>query len=141
MFKKLFEKITPNTTILTPNRRLAAFLQNQYAVFEQSREHNIWATPDILPIDTWFKRCWQEFAAQNTQQTEQILPVFHQLLLFEQFIKQSAYGETLLQVSASAKLVQEAWRLVNQWELPLQANVFVTEDHKAFFYLFPNLLY
>ena len=49
-----------DTVILTPNRRLAATLQRQHNA-EQIRADNSvsWATPTILPLQTWLQQCWQ----------------------------------------------------------------------------------
>jgi len=103
-----------NTTILTPNRRLAAFLRHQFDQQQQQAGHNVWQSLDVLPIDSWFSRlhetCFTAPLLLNPQQ---------ELEVWQQIISNSETGQQLLSIRPTAQLAQQAWQFVQQWQVPL----------------------
>lgn len=111
MYNQLFQKITSTDTIVTPNRRLAAFLRQQFDLYLMAQNQPVWQTPDIIPLTTWLERCWEQCPSAM------LLTNFQEQYLWEQIIQHSEPGSHLLRPVATAKIALQAWQLSRQWEL------------------------
>lgn len=106
--------------ILTPNRRLAAFLLQQYNQQQFTDGKLSWQTPDILRLEDWLVELWR-LSMEHTQQD--LLPLLsktQQQILWEQIIPQSSIGVELLRINATAKNALQAWKFLHEWQIPLQ---------------------
>src|SRR5579862_6906664 len=99
----LFKDLNTQTTILTPNRRLSATLQKQFQSFQLSQEHACWQTPDILPLSSWLKRCWQQHILNTVAPSPQLLNAAQEQFVWEKIILQTKHSHQLLQVSETAQ--------------------------------------
>lgn len=132
-------------TILTPNRRLSAHLlkqHNQAQATNIAPAHdthvlsniNCWPTIDVLPIQSWLLRIWNEYSSQQITQTlPQLLTAQQEAILWEEILNQSSLKNSLLQISATADMAKSAWGLLKQWNLELDhSGLNTTEDSKTF---------
>lgn len=133
MYDELFKQITASDTILTPNRRLSAYLRNyHFQVQNQRDKSSVWLSPDILPISSWLERCWEESQTQSSAPACNLLTPQQEQFLWEQLLRKSSIGEKLLQVTATATLALQAWQLSKQWQLAtLWPQFTLTEDVKV----------
>ena len=132
MYTNLFKNFLNTDTILTVSQRLAIYLQQQYASYQQDMGQSVWITPDILPLNNWLIRCWQNLQAAGMIEPLILLSSAQEQLLWEQAIAHSSYGQTLLRLGTTAKAAKDAWQLVKQWQANLNLPLFNdSEDTKA----------
>ena len=91
MHDNLLKYINNNTTIVTPNRRLAINLRQEFDLCQKNSGKNAWPSIDILPISSWIKRTWQDCCS------DKILLNEHQTrVIWQNIIADSANGKLLL---------------------------------------------
>src|SRR5579872_3712524 len=101
----LFQHITSNTTLLTPNRRLSASLLKRYQQFQIAQQKSCWQTLDVLPFSSWLQRMWHDWAIQQNQ-TPLLLNTHQEQVLWNEIVAQSPESSYLLQHSAAAELAK-----------------------------------
>lgn len=117
---ELLNCISPETVILTPNRRLAATLQQRYQEFQLKQNKRCWQTATILPFLSWIQRLWGEKVNLSfDEHTPLILNPTQETYLWEKVISASPLGETLLRVNETAELAHSAWKLLSEWRVPI----------------------
>ena len=104
------------TTLLTVNNRLAQELHRRYDQQQVALGKKAWPTPDIIPWSAWLRRCYEHLI--DTGFTRRVLLNQHQeRLLWERVVRNSRAGKELLRPAAAARTAQQAWQLVNEWQL------------------------
>ncbi len=130
----VFGALKAGAILLTASHRLARHLLAEYGAHMERAGHAVWETPAILSWSEWLARCWElspELAAAHGR-TALLLTPFQVQALWERLIEESQ-GDSLLQVPAAAQTAFEAWRLVQEWRLPLpRAADAPSEDVAAF---------
>ncbi|HSW68881.1 MAG TPA: PD-(D/E)XK nuclease family protein [Gammaproteobacteria bacterium] len=115
---KIFNFITTShTTILTPNRRLAAILLNQLNQFQIEQKKTCWRSFDILPLPSWLQRLWNEFSAKEISSLPLLLSANQKSILWEIILRQSPASDLLLQINETARLAESAYELLKLWEI------------------------
>ncbi len=75
-------------TLVTPNRRLAAWYANQFNQTQIASGRAVWPTPDILPWETYVERTWQKLSLLSGKPTSPLLLDNHQCrLLWETVVR------------------------------------------------------
>lgn len=83
-------------------------------------------------ISSWLERTWLEAQIKSTATPLLLLNALQEQTLWEQIIRQSAQGENLLHVTATAMLAKQAWQLCQEWQIDIKQTVFSqTEDSLA----------
>lgn len=124
-----FKQLTPNSVILTPNRRLAAVLHEQYIAYQQQQGLQCWQKPTILSINAWLESLWQQFIITTTDEAPTLLNAAQAHMLWESIIA-SDQTHHLLQVDDTAQALKTAWELICQYEVDLHDPAFqLTEDY------------
>jgi len=105
--------------IVAPNDRQALALWEADAVEHQERGEHAWET---LPVTSWnefLKGLWEEFwlAGRFSEPPETVLNEWQERFLWLQILEDSPLGGPLLNKPAASKLVTEAWRLANAYQL------------------------
>lgn len=116
-YKRLFNALNEQTTVITPNHRLAATLRKLYHQFQQTENHSAWHTPDILPASTWLKRLWDETIALDIHTNIISLNATQEAVLWEQAIQSTPLSTPLLQTTQAAATARKAWSLISQWHV------------------------
>lgn len=130
---ELFEQITQNTTIITPNRRLSATLLKRYHQYQIAKGKVTWQTLDCLPLQSWILRLWDEIQSEQMDSNALILSQQQEQVLWENILKNSPTNDTLLQLSATAELAKSAWSILKQWRVDFTHPLLdMTEDSRAF---------
>jgi probable DNA repair protein len=120
------------TSILTPNRRLAASLHKRYQMERLEENLTCWQTPDILPASTWLQRLWTDYISHSTHQNPLLLNPTQEQFLWEKIILFNKANDRLLQIREAATLAKSAWSLLKQWQIDFEQPIFQsTEDYQA----------
>ncbi|MCX7121003.1 MAG: PD-(D/E)XK nuclease family protein [Gammaproteobacteria bacterium] len=113
----LFEKLKPNTTILTANSRLTRYLQLKFDEYQRKQHKTQWETPHILPMSSWLD---EQFHLSNIKGTL-LLNDFQEQCVWEDIIQKSKLAPDLMQPALMTKLVKQAFETLNNFEVPLEA--------------------
>ncbi|MEJ2432712.1 MAG: PD-(D/E)XK nuclease family protein [Pseudolabrys sp.] len=132
----VFAALTKGATVITANRRLARAVIDDYNR-AQAAAHALWETPRVLPWASWLQQAWEllgevprESRGEETGEVPDgdwaqdahrplLLAPFQELTLWEQVVRDSAWGGGLLQPAPAARAAREAWELVHAWRLDL----------------------
>lgn len=129
----LFDRVKPNTTILTPNSRLSAILLKQHYQWQVTQGKTCWHSIDVLPFPSWIQRLWQQYSFAHLDISSLVLTASQEQLLWEEILNQSPEGEYLLQLSSTAELAKSAWATLKQWQVDLHnPSLTTTEDSQIF---------
>ncbi|HEV8108829.1 MAG TPA: hypothetical protein VGP97_15015, partial [Burkholderiales bacterium] len=60
LFARLAEGHAARITVVTPNRRLSQSLMADFDAHQAARGLAAWEAPDILPLDAFVVRLWEE---------------------------------------------------------------------------------
>ncbi len=132
LYTELFNQLMPHTTILTPNRRLAATLHQHFHTNQLKQGLSCWQTPDILPLTSWLQRLWINYLCSSAHPAPLLLNSSQSAFLWEKLILHSKDNERLLQVSETADIAHSAWKLLLQWQIKLDHPLFMaSEDYAA----------
>ena len=108
--------------LLVPNYRSSDQLVDQVCHHRQ-REHSssVFRRPAIRAIDLWFRELWDELAQLHHADSLRwrVLEPLEEQLLWQQVIQRVSPELLLLNRHGTAASVSEAWRLLQQWQLPL----------------------
>ena len=122
----MFERIDENTTVLTPNRRLAATLHQEYQQYQHQNGRTVWQTPDILPLQSWLQRLFHDCTHQSFDPFPLLLNDIQERFLWGQVLSSINNVQELLQVSKTIDVIQSAFGLIQQWQIDLQNPLFDT---------------
>ncbi len=131
---KLLDGDAEQTSVVTPNRRLASALKREYDMAQKQLGKRVWATLDILPLPTFLERVYRALSlTDGGAGLPQLIDASHSQLLWEQVIRKSAVSEHLLMVSATAGQALAAWQLAHAWQLLPRLKAFpLHEDGQVF---------
>ena len=125
--QEILEALDRGVTIVTGNKRLAiATRQN----FEQSAIENkkleAWLTPDIVPWNVWLQRIWEDVFIQTPafSTPERLLTLQQEHVIWNNIISDCLTDHPLQHLSATISRAQQAWQLIQSWQLPLDQAVF-----------------
>ncbi len=94
----MIEHLNADTTLLTPNRRLAASLLKKYNQVQIDAGKSCWASVSILPIISWIQNLWQFYSAEKINSAMPFLLTAQQeLVLWEEILLKFPANEALLQ--------------------------------------------
>ena len=128
MLNQLFEKANLENILLTPNRRLTAYLRHEYDLWKQNNGQLTWPEINIMPIATWLEKTWQDHVANKV-----ILNNHQEYLLWHNIITKFTNKHQLLHSTALITQAQQAYSLIQQWQINLAHTSFtITEDTQAF---------
>ncbi len=127
MLNQLFENACLDTIFLTPNRRLAAYLRQEYNLMQQNNDKHTWPEINIMPITTWLEKTWQDHIANKV-----ILNNHQEYVLWHNIITKFSKKHKLLHSTALIAQAQQAYNLIQQWQINLANPDFtITEDTQA----------
>lgn len=134
MRQDLAQRIAAGCVVVTPNRRLASHLKQQYDARQAASGALAWPTADILPFSAFVERAYEDALYSDQAATLPILltPAQEQAR-WESIIRESEPGKALLAIPETAALAREAWQLAHVWRFVSSlGKVPPNEDGKAF---------
>lgn len=119
--------------ILTATIRLARELRQEHDSEQRSAGLATWRTARILPLNAWLSELWTGWLySRNGAIGARPLRQAEEQELWDQIIRKASAG-LLLDAAATAQLAQNAWKLVCDGQLPLDAAEWSeSEDAAAF---------
>ena len=128
-----FRAIEAGATVVTAGRRLARALTEQFHRRQQARARSVWTTPAILPLDAFLLRSWREWILSGAKPDAPVLlDTPQEQLLWEQVIRESPEGDSLLRIPETAQRAMEAWQLGRAYRLPIDGRFEATTEWSAF---------
>jgi ATP-dependent helicase/nuclease subunit B len=131
MHEGSFRAIELGATVITASRRLARVLTAEFNSHEREQGRSIWNTPDILPLDAFLKRCWANHVWAGEARGV-LLDDLQEQVVWEQVIRDTPAGDSLLRLPETAQQAMEAWQLIQAYRLPLDGRFEGTDDWAAF---------
>ena len=123
-------------TLVTPNRRLAAYHKREFDLAQLAGGQTAWPTPDILPFSTFVERSWYALSlAGEHASPPRLIDSVQSQLLWEQVIRKSAtsLANALMNIAQTARQAAAAWMLVHAWQLlPAMQKFALHEDATMF---------
>lgn len=134
LFARLAEGHQAGITVVTPNRRLAQALRAEFDDFQVGRGLAVWEDADILPLDAFVQRCYEDaLYADGGEMLPMLLSPSQSRELWEQAIAGSKWAGALLDVPATASQAMDAWRLAQAWGIAGALDkAAASEDTRAF---------
>jgi ATP-dependent helicase/nuclease subunit B len=114
----LLSAIDAGCLVLTPNHRTSTQLLDLYGQHVRSQQNKtICPTPNIFPVDIWIRQQFDMLVQSGNDAFHALtlLESSQEKMLWQQVISQSDSGGHLLNQSATARAVQEAWSLLHLW--------------------------
>lgn len=132
MQENLVNALVRGATVVTASQRQARVLQQAYGDYKTQAHCSAWPTPDILPFVAWLDRVWVEatvsVAGTRPPFCDHLLHSNQEKIVWEDIIRQSAVGSSLLQPYAMAERAYEAWQLCAQWRISVPGPDEVSHD-------------
>lgn len=114
---------------LTPNRRLSAFLVQQYDNLQAKQGLQSWLSAEIYPLEIWLMQIWDLCLDHNFAFYKPLLSIKQQQLLFEQIVQADQASTHLLRINATAQNALQAWGFIAQWRISLDKLAAYAEYH------------
>lgn len=119
MTPNLAQAIEAGSVVLTPNRRLAAYLKREFDSAQLVSGKTVWPSADCLPLNAFFGRVYAEL--KRCSAGAMLLAPQQEAALWDEVLGASALGSALLNPSAAARAAREAWELEHAHRIPLAA--------------------
>ena len=137
---------TSRSILLTPNRRLAASIDDEFDSQQRKNGYTSWEPLQSWPLNAWFEEAWQRwqqavllpdcvFKGEESAYDPSawsILSPFQEQVLWENVIRESEIGGSLLRVNGSAKLASGAYGLLRNWSIDIEGGWANTSDSELF---------
>lgn len=112
---EIIAALRAGAVLVTVNNRLARHWRTVF--FKAAvQEATLWPTPQIMPWGAWLRQLWTD-ASWLSANAPILLGPAQAALLWQTIVERDS--SALLQSRASARLAQEAWRLLHDWQLSL----------------------
>ena len=131
MHEEVFRVLETGATLITINRRLARSFARDFHVWQARQGRSVWRPPDILPLDAFLLRAWNKWRG-GSDMTLALLNPLQEQVVWEQVIRASPAGETLLRIPETARLAIETWQLIQAYRVPVDGRFDASDDCAAF---------
>ena len=131
MHEGCFRAIESGATLITASRRLARVLTGEFHNHQRAQGRSVWNTPDILPLGAFLARAWSN-SVRGGGLGGTLLDPLQEQVVWEQAIRESPAGESLLRLPETAQRAMDAWQLVQAYRLPLDGRFEASDDWEAF---------
>jgi probable DNA repair protein len=136
----VFAALDRGATVVTGNNRLAAATRRAFDLAVLGKGLEAWPTPDILPWTTWLQNNVDELILSGAiTGPEILLSGTQEQCIWEAILTETMADQPLQQPVGTVRQVQEAWRLLHAWQLPLEAGLFAYNDDSKAFYQWARL--
>ena len=134
LFRLLAVGDSAGVTVVTPNQRLAQFLQLEMDEMQRSAGKAAWEAPDVLHFGAFVKRCHDEaLYSERSAQIPALLGPAEEQILWEEALRASRWRDLLLSIPATAALAADAWKLAHAWRIEGAVGEWAgNEDSEAF---------
>lgn len=120
----LLRALREGATVVTVNSRLARTLTGGYAALMRAGGTHAWPTPDVLTLDRWLRRCWDQHLDALPASLDDVPPLplddTQEAAVWEQVLAESPSGRDLVLLSAAADTARRAYGLLRRHRVPLR---------------------
>jgi len=116
MTDEVFAALERGATLATSTPRLARSFAHEFGARQLAFGRHAWPTPAILPWSAFIRRLWENSAGEGSAP---VLTAVQEQALWEAIVEESPEWANLIQPHAAARLAGEAWRLIQEWRIPL----------------------
>lgn len=112
----VFQEMTCGSLLLTPNNRIAAALNDDYA----SKQDNIsWIAPQLKPVDIWIKELWQLLASRGVRPCSErtIVNRSEEFILWSSVVEDSLHKYPLLNPEETASQLARSYQDLAQYSV------------------------
>ncbi len=113
----LFERVSAGDVVLTPNQRLARFLQSHYAVYQQSLGAEAWPRFPCRAVGSWCSELWEQWCDGGDGAQPLLIDASHEAALWLSVLKGDDEAEALFNSAATAAECRRAWNTLQQWRI------------------------
>lgn len=117
MRPEIAQRIEAGCVVVTPNRRLAAWLTREHDAAQARAGRRVWPSADCLPLGAWLERTQAELTRGSGRAL--LMTPAQELALWEGIISESREARPLLHRSAAARGAREAWGILHAFRLEL----------------------
>src|SRR5260370_589439 len=136
MHEEIFRAVESGAVVVTASRRLAGVVAQKLHSHQKEQGRSFWKPPEILPLDAFLAMTWSEWvwraAISGQEPCPALLNALQEQLVWEQVIRESPAGDSLLRIPETARLAMEAWRLALAYRLPVDGRFEAADDWSAF---------
>ena len=133
MHEEVFRALEAGAALITVNRRLSRWFARAFHTRQREHGRSVWRPPDILPLDAFLRREWNKVVWRGLgDDAPALLEPTQEQTVWEQIIRASPAGETLLRIPETARLAMETWQLAHAYRLPVDGRFEGAEDWAAF---------
>ena len=132
MHEDIFRDLARGATLITANAQLARFFAREFHAWQKEQGRTVWRPADVLPLDSFLNRCWTECVWRGVARELTLLSPLQEQVLWEQVIRASPSGETLLRIPETARGASATWSLVQAYRLPVDGRFEAADDWTAF---------
>lgn len=120
--------------VVTPNRRLAQSLAQQFDAHQLAAGRSQWGAPDILPFNAFVERAFEQVLyAEHGADLSMLLTPAQEQALWEGIVERSEAGAGLLALPQAAAMARDAWQTAHAWRLTAKLrHAARNEDTEAF---------
>jgi ATP-dependent helicase/nuclease subunit B len=132
MHEEIFRALEAGATLITASSHLARVLTREFHGMEKARGRSVWNRPDILPLEAFLDRVWRERLWRDEGDASVLLNALQEQALWEQIIRESPAGASLLQIPETARQAVRTWQLIAAYRVPVDGSFEASEDWSAF---------
>jgi probable DNA repair protein len=132
MHEDIFRDLARGATLITVNARLARFFAREFHAWQKEQGRSVWRPADVLPLDAFLNRCWNGCIWRSAAQGLTLLSPLQEQSVWEQVIRASPSGETLLRIPETARSAAATWSLAQAYRLRIEGRFEAADDWAAF---------
>ena len=131
---EIIDALNRGATVVTANKRLAGVTLQIFEKANIDKGLEVWPTPKILPWSVWLQNTWEEAVLSGVLSAPKLLLTQQQeLYIWKDIITEAFVDNPLQQVSGTARQAQQAWQLVQAWQVKLDTATFNYNSDSAAF--------
>jgi probable DNA repair protein len=115
----LAQRIAGGCVVVTPNRRLAAWIAREYDRAQAASGRKVWPSADCLPLAQFWERTHAELARCSPGAA--LLTGEQEQALWERIVAESPQGRELLHPEAAARDARLAWGIQQAYRIELES--------------------
>lgn len=132
MIKRIEAAVRDGHLILTANQRLSRTLRGLYDDAQLGAGRSVWPSPAILPFSTWLQTQWPDAVIGGAVGAQTVLSAAQEESVWRAIIAEAPESASLLDLRGTAQSAMQAWRLIQQYRVPLDGRFEAQEDQAAF---------
>lgn len=118
LFERLAAGQAAGVTVVTPNLRLARELARAYDAAQVAAGRLSWDSADVLAFGAFARRLYDDaLYSEDAHALPRLLAPEEEATLWEEIVRGSEAGESLLTIPETARLAREAWTLAQSFDL------------------------